>query len=559
MKIRIFSIMLLALALASCDKYLDRLPDDRAELDSRDKIINLLVSAYPSASNNLVMEVMSDNVLDNGRQYGTSILMEEIYRFMDTVEEGTDSPRSLWNSYYESVAICNQVLAAIEDLGDTPDLAAPKAEAKMVRAYSMFMLASTFCMAWNPDKADEYLGLPYPLEPESDVNATHTRGTLRELYAAIDKDIEEALPNISDDYYRVPKYHFNVKAAYAFAARFNLFYMNYDKCIKYANMVLGANPLALMRNFEPYGSLGRADISNRYVQSSEACNLMLLATYSLAGRNLSGGSSARFHHNYNITAYETYWVSMPWGSGSSANTLYYSNMLYGSNQYVSFPKIDEFFEYSDKVNGIGYPHIVDPIFTGDETLLCRAEAYILKKDFENGLKDMNLWVTNHCRAENEGTVRPVLTVQNVNDFIENLDTAVVVPEGNRERSIRKAMVPQGFTIDQAPDNHVQSNILQFLLHMRRLETIYQGLRFMDLKRYGIAYSHPVSGEDAQVFEPGDLRGAIQLPNDVINAGLQANPRKDSNKSGAAGILDKSDESKPVETTLWEELSNKIYM
>ena len=151
MKIRIFSIMLLALALASCDKYLDRLPDDRAELDSRDKIINLLVSAYPSASNNLVMEVMSDNVLDNGRQYGTSILMEEIYRFKDTVEEGTDSPRSLWNSYYESVAICNQILAAIEDLGDTPDLAAPKAEAKMVRAYSMFMLASTFCMAWNPD------------------------------------------------------------------------------------------------------------------------------------------------------------------------------------------------------------------------------------------------------------------------------------------------------------------------------------------------------------------------------------------------------------------------
>ena len=95
----------------------------------------------------------------------------------------------------------------------------------------MFMLANTFCMGWNPEKADEYLGLPYPLEPAKNIYEVYTRGTLRELYSNINKDIEDALPYVSEDHYSVPKYHFNVKAAYAFATRFNLYYMNYDKCL----------------------------------------------------------------------------------------------------------------------------------------------------------------------------------------------------------------------------------------------------------------------------------------------------------------------------------------
>ena len=34
----------------------------------------------------------------------------------------------------------------------------------------------------------------------------------------------------------------------------------------------------------------------------------------------------------------------------------------------------------------------------------------------------------------------------------------------------------------------------------------------------------IDGEDPIYFVAGDLRGAIQLPSDVINSGLQANPR-----------------------------------
>ena len=400
----------------------------------------------------------------------------------------------------------------------------------------MFMMANTFCMAWNPDMADEYLGLPYPTKPETSVDVKHKRGTLRELYEKINKDIEDALPDVDDNLYSVPKYHFNRAAAYAFAARFNLYYLNDDKCIEYANKVLGNDPKTVMRDFEPYTQFGAMDIGNRYIKTSENANLLLISYYSILGRTFQG-QYPRFNHNSSMAQYETFWAEAPWGAGSSSNTLYYANMLYGSNPCVIFPKMLEQFEYTDKLAGTGYVHTIDPVFTGDETLLCRAEAYIRKGDFDKGIADMNTWIETHCKEtavdDETGEIkaeRPVLTLENIKAFIDELDIAPVTPEINSERTIRKQMHPQGFTI-----NADQEAVLQILLHMRRLESLYQGLRFIDIKRYGIAFSHIVRGEEPLPFNdnndylyngvPGaDKRGAIQLPDDVINAGLEANPR-----------------------------------
>lgn len=535
----VITILVSVIALASCNDYLDKLPDDRAEIDTKEKVTKLLVSAYPTSSINTLMELSSDNVADNGSSYSTIPMIDELYQWKDVESDGNDSPRSVWNGFYASVATANQALDAIANIPGGETFTAQIAEAKLVRAYSMFTLATCFCMAWNPDKADEYLGLPYPLVPEQNVNSKYERGTLRQLYEAINKDIEEALPYVDDNIYTVAKYHFNKKAAYAFAARFNLYYLNFEKAVKYANEVLGSNPKLVMRDYEPYLGLGRDDMGNRWPQTTEAANLLLLPAYSVAYRYLCVPAYPRFMHNYVVTAYETYWPEGPWGQGSSNNTLYYSHNLYGSNQGVAFPKLEEFFEYSDKINGIGYPHIVDPVFTGDETLLVRAEAYALLKQYENAIADMNTWIETHCYAEYEDvesgdmTYRPVLTVDYVNDFMDNIPYATVKLASNGDRSIRKELHPQGFTIEEGAGydevteltyGSTQENIIQLILHMRRLETMFQGGRFYDIKRYGISFSHNYSGREAFVFETGDLRGAIQLPIDVIQAGLEPNPR-----------------------------------
>lgn len=551
---KIFGLAVVAVvSLASCNKYLDKLPDDRAELNSVNKVKMLLVDAYPAATTNLLLEVSSDNVTDNGSAHSTSEIMEKIYKFQDNLPEATDGPSDVWDGFYKAVGVCNQSLQALDELGvgNCPE----RAEAQICRAYSMFTLANCFCMAWNPEKADEYLGLAYPTKPQTSVHETYQRGTLRELYKKINDDIEAALPYLDDNNYTQPKYHFNKKAAYAFAARFNLFYMNYDKAIKYANEVLGNNPKAVMRDYLPYTTIGRVDMGNLWIRSTESANLLLMTAYSTAGRNLCGLSSPRFHHNSDMASYETYWPDMPWGSGSSNNTLYYSHNLYGTNEGVAFPKLDEQFEYTDKVNYIGYPHIVDPVFTGDETLLVRAEAYALRNkdnDAQKSIDDINIWIETHCydvyeyvddkSGKKSYTYRPIMTLDasdrnqnkhNINDVWNSIDYAPVVLEGRRDRSIRKKFNPQGFTIDgvingEFPDGDfiasTQENLLQMILHMRRMEMLFQGDRFIYIKRYGIEFCHLVAGKDPVVFYAGDLRGAIQLPTDVIGAGQTPNPR-----------------------------------
>ena len=75
----------------------------------------------------------------------------------------------------------------------------------------------------------------------------HPQST-EEVYEKIDRDIEEALPLVSDANYAVPKYHFNRSAAYAFATRFNLYYLKWEKVVEYASEVLGSAPSTVMRD-----------------------------------------------------------------------------------------------------------------------------------------------------------------------------------------------------------------------------------------------------------------------------------------------------------------------
>lgn len=510
------------LGLTACNDYLDRLPDDRAQLNTPEQVQKLLESAYPDHAPNFLFEMSSDNVTDNGSQYYAQPNQDEMYRFQDVATHGNDDPYSLWTNLNSTVGTANEAIAALDELGGEKAHPAEYAEARLCRAYCMYQLANIFCMAYDPTKAKEYLGLPYPTEPEKSINSFYTRGTLQELYDNISKDIEAALPNVSEGYMTTPKYHFNKSAAYAFAARFNLMIHNYDKAIEYANVVLGTNPVNVLRDYSLMANMSSAnDIRNTYVKTSENANLLLITAYSINGRAMSSSSYyQRFNHSSDLTQFETFWSKGPWGSGSDNNTLIYAGLLFGTDQCVYFPKVREFWEVTNKMNDTGYPHIVFPAFSTDETLLVRAEAYALKKDYTHAISDMNTWIETHCYAKMGNRKRPTLTEENINTFMDGLRYAEVNPTSNAQRSIKKTLHPQGFTVEAG----TQENIIQLILHMRRLETWGEGQRFIDLKRYGIEYAHSLDGEEAVIFKAGDLRGAIQIPEEVRTAGLEANPR-----------------------------------
>lgn len=519
-KLSILSLAAGMLALASCDSYLDKLPDDRAEVNSLDKAKKFLVSAYPNHSTNFVFYMSSDNVTDNGVLYVAQPNQQNAYKWQPIETEGNDDPKAVWNANYEAVAVANMALEALAG-EESADAQALRAEALLCRAFAMFQNANMFCMAWNDSKADEYLGIPYPKVAGESVNE---RGTLRQTYENINADIEAALPLLNDGYLTVPKYHFNQKAAYAFAARFNLFYQNWDKAIEYATKALGGNPSSLMRDMDSYATLaGVDDIHNKWIRSGENCNLMFVDAVSTNGRAHMGDSRyKRFNHNRDIITTQTMWAKTPWSNNKSSaeeNALQEARRMYGSNQAVYIPSLNEDFEIKDKINQTGYAHVVDPVFTGDETILTRAEAYIMKKDYDKALADMNTWLTAHCDVTSPKFL--TLTVDNINTTLDAIRMTEVPSRAVSEESIKKPLNPQGFTVEEG----TQTNMIYVVLQMRRITTMYQGQRWLDIKRWGIEFTHHLDGEDNLVFKAGDLRGAIQLPYDVIEAGLEPNPRE----------------------------------
>jgi SusD family. len=305
---------------------------------------------------------------------------------------------------------------------------------------------------------------------------------------------------IDDDAYNIPLYHFNRRAAYAFAAQFNLYYGNYKRAAEYATLSIGDNPASSLRNLSGYSQLTSPDEwTIAYLNSTQSCNIMLIVNRSLWGRRYN--REYRFGHNRNVATTQTFWSKGPW-KGTSVGSLPVYSTVFGTDRVLYIPKCEEMFEVTNQTAQTGQPHVTAYAYTTDETLITRAEAYTLLKEYDKAAADLSTWYlskgsTSSCSS---GTI---------NSYYAQADTATQA----------KPLHPK-FAIEQGK----QTNLLQACLHARRIETIHEGKRWLDIRRYGIALQHPLSSGDTLRLSSGDLRYAIQLPDEVILSGLQKNPR-----------------------------------
>lgn len=522
-----FTILLFTVASAlfnvSCDSYLDESPDNRTELDSEDKIARILVSAYPTNSPDLFLEHMSDNTDENiGTGYESfNRFQDQAYAWEDITEKDNESPERTWSASYMAITNANQALAAIEALGNPESLSPYRGEALLCRAYAHFVLVNVFCLPYNETTSKTDMGIPYMEEAETILNPKYERGNVAEVYEKIEKDIEEGLPLIVDNAYIVPKYHFNRQAAYAFATRFYLFYRKYDKVIQFANTVLGSNPASILRNWEEMGTMTRNNdiLSEFYVKVDNKANLLMATGYSRMGTVYGtwvSGTKYR-HHPYTSTT-EMATANAPWGTYSSS-LCYVSPFSFntpGSYRLVELPRYPRLVEYTDPIAQTGYHRSIHVFFTTDETLLCRAEAYVMKGDYTSALADMNLWVNARFRPI---SARRTLTEELINRYYDNMAYHQPLTP-----TIKKELNPS-FTVTPGQ----QENFIHCILQMRRLENYSTGLRWYDTNRYGIViYRRAIDNNNiitvTDKMDVDDPRRAIQLPADVISAGMTPNPR-----------------------------------
>jgi hypothetical protein len=91
---------------------------------------------------------------------------------------------------------------------------------------------------------------------------------------------------VSDEYYTVPRYHFNVKAAHAFAARFYLYKREWAKVVEHADQVLSTTDETTLSML--YDAQTGRDASNielaflHYIDPQEPSNLLINTTMSSA-------------------------------------------------------------------------------------------------------------------------------------------------------------------------------------------------------------------------------------------------------------------------------------
>lgn len=529
-KLYVISVLTLTMMVSACDDYLDTLPDNRMELSSPSDVSDLLVSAYPEAHPAYLLEMYSDNSDEcvNTGWNEADRFQRQAFLWNDITEiSNSETPQSLWNAHYRAVSATNSAIQYIESLPEEEQAAysSQLGEALMCRAYSMFVLSTVFCNAYAPSTAGSDLGLPYPKETEKVVGQKYERGTLADLYANIEADILRGLPLVVNTYAK-PKFHFTVDAANAFAARFYLYYCQPEKTVEYATKVLGSNPAAKLRDWEAYNSLNaNGQIQpEAFINAGERSNLLLQVIDSQWGA-VHGPFrlGERYAHGNRIATDETMRSRGPWGASADFNyTVWYNDAL---SKYI-FRKVPYEFEYTDLQAGIGYAHSELAVFTTDILLLERAEAYILLNNLEAAVEDIN---TELGAFHSDPTS---LSVGNITTFYNGISYYRPIGNNAEDKNYgtpKKYLRPVFTTIDE--DGSQQESVLQCLLHLKRILTLHEGYRMQDIKRYGITiYRRTMNSaynitKVSDTMAPGDPRLAIQLPQDVMTAGLNGNPRQ----------------------------------
>ena len=515
-----FSIIALGLTLTSCDDWLDKLPDNRMELQTPSDVSSLLVSAYPSAHPAYLLEMYSDNTDDcvNPSWSEASRFQAQAYKWEDITETGEDeSPQELWNRHYLAIASANAAIDLIEGKGSPAEYTEQLGEALLCRAYAMFQLSTVFCKAYNPATASTDLGLPYPTHPEKVVGTVYTRGTMEDLYGQIDKDLQRGLPLVSSNYSK-PKFHFNTDAAKAFAARFYLYKGDFAKAITYATEVLGADPTAKARDWDAYSALNMNDQirPEAWVSADEKCNFLLQTVYSewgaISGPYLYG---EKYAHSYRITYDEDIASKGPFGAANST----FKQRVWSNTALAKLfhRKVPYEFEYTDLQAGIGFAHAEYAVFTTEQLLLERAEAYALSGELQKAVDDYNTIMKIYQKYPKTFTLKQIV------DFYNGVD--YYTP---KKATVKKHFVKPVYTIDAEGSD--QEALLQAILHLRRIMEVGEGYRMQDVKRYGIVIYRRQTNTSFTIsavtdsLTVDDPRRAIQLPQDVITSGLEPNDR-----------------------------------
>jgi hypothetical protein len=307
----------------------------------------------------------------------------------------------------------------------------------------------------------------------------------------IEKDITDGMPLIDDQAYggdgnnasNLARFHFTTAAAHAFASRYYLFKKDYDKVIEHSDAVLnGSDVNSTLRPWTTtYRTYTTNELSLAYTRSSEKANLLLCETASNWGTSFNGlrystGASRMDEMLYRFNP----------AQGFYAYSSYYTN----SGIYFIYKFRQHFVRIGTNAT-TGYAYAILPLFTVEEVLLNRAEAYAMKVEFRKALNEMNAFIST--RVLNYNPEQHNVTYNRLYNLYDETDNKKAIVRG--------------------------------ILELRRIEFLHEGLRWFDILRHKIPVVHTTREGETFELGPDDPRRILQLPAEAISAGgLEPNAR-----------------------------------
>ncbi len=238
----IFTILMVAVTMASCKKFLEKPPEGQLTEEEALKteadliafssgIYTLLGDAdFYGGRQQVMSELLGDHYLGN-RFTGD---YSEIYRRQNSFFGGTRD--AYYKKAYRVILDANIVLRKLGLATAAKDRL--EGEAKFFRAIAHFELVRMFAQPWGYSPDNNHLGVP--LRTEFSLTSAN-RATVAEVYNQVILDLQAA-ENLLPDAPTGTKYTNATKwAAKAFLAKVYFQQNNFEKAYQYANEVLGSN------------------------------------------------------------------------------------------------------------------------------------------------------------------------------------------------------------------------------------------------------------------------------------------------------------------------------
>ncbi|MBE8719952.1 RagB/SusD family nutrient uptake outer membrane protein [Sphingobacterium pedocola] len=296
-----------ALLCTGCSGFLDIKPDQKMAIPNTLEHADLLLNDYTSMNTGYpaLGEISADDYFLRSNNWQSISDMDERQAYIWQDEDIVNTVQ--WQNPYQTIYRSNQVLEVLGELDRNVETAKYDkifGGAHFYRAFALHQVARVFAPAYDPNSANQELGIPLRLSPDLDIKSI--RATLQQTFEQITNDYKQAVMSlpITETLLGRP----SKASAYAGLARMYLDMADYEQAYRYADSCLGIYSALQDFNDVNLGSAMPITRFNKEVLFSAASSLAgpLAQTFARIDTNLYKSyydddlrKQAFFQHNTN--------------------------------------------------------------------------------------------------------------------------------------------------------------------------------------------------------------------------------------------------------------------